>query len=100
MDFQRGDLLEIHWADIYEDSVGDPVKASLGKRISFGLFWAEITSLGIPCLVTTTTIDEKDTSQSGYCIYPLACILKVQCIKRARKPRRKADPTNDVRERI
>lgn len=89
---ERGDLLEIVWADIFEDSVGDPTKAQLGKRVSYGIFWDEIDSLGLPCLVTTTTLDEKDSTQSGYCIYPKACVLKVEIVRKARKPRRKKRP--------
>lgn len=84
-----GDRIEVEWADISEDPVGDVSKATLAKRLSIGIFQAVKESLGIPCLVTTTTEDEKDQSQSGYCIYPLAVVLRLKVVKKKRVGRKK-----------
>lgn len=88
----RGDLVQVDWVDIYEDPVGDPEKAQLKRRISYALFWdRRVDSTGVDVIVTTTTIDDDASSQQGYCIYPAACVLSLQVIKRARptKPRAK-----------
>ncbi len=82
---QRGDLLEVSWVDIYENSAGDPNTAELARRTSFGLFWEEREDRGIPVIVTTTTIDHDADGQSGFCIYPKACVVKLAVIKRARR---------------
>ena len=81
----RGDVVEIVWVDISEDSTGDPEAAELAKRTSFGLFWGEKDDKGIPTLITTTTIDHDTSGQNGYCIYPRACVTSLKVIKRARK---------------
>ena len=88
----RGDLLEITWVDITEDSTGDPNVAALSKRISFGFFWAEVDSLGIPSLITTMTRDEDVEEQAGWCIYPKCCILSIEVIKRKRQRKKKNVP--------
>lgn len=80
----RGDLVEVHWRDIYEDVQGDPAKAVLYKRVSVGFFWEEKLDDGIPVIVTTTTID-KDSADSGYVIYPKCCIVEMRVIKRKRR---------------
>lgn len=86
--FERGDLLEIHWCDISEDSVGDPNKASLSRRVSYGLFWESKIDGTVPVMVTTTTIDTGDiTGQSGWCIYPESCLTKVKVVRKVRKAR-------------
>lgn len=85
----RGDLLKIIWVDILEDSVGNPDRASLAKRTSYGLLWETKRDKGINCLVTTTTIDAEEHTQSGYCIYPLSCLLDISIIKKVRRPRKK-----------
>lgn len=77
-DLKRGDLIQVNWVDIQEDPVGDPDKARLPLRISFGIFWNKTPE----ALITTSTIDEGENStQSGYCIYPLGCVQKVVKIK-------------------
>lgn len=83
----------MEWVDVIENPVGDPEKAELAKRVSYGLYWGTRTSRGIECLVTTTTIDEgEDSGQCGYCIYPKGWVLSVQVVKRARRARgRKKD---------
>ena len=85
----RGDLLKIIWVDILEDSVGNPDRATLAKRTSYGLYWETKLDKGINCLITTTTIDTEEHTQSGYCIYPLSCILDISIIKKVRRPRLK-----------
>jgi hypothetical protein len=85
----RGDLVEVCWVDIYEDSIGDPDKARLCKRISYALFWNKTLSEGVDCVVTTATIDHDASTQQGYCIYPSACVLSMKVIKRASRARRK-----------
>jgi hypothetical protein len=85
---ERGDLCEIHWVDINEEPVGDPNKAGLSHRVSYGLYWSHIEEQGIPCIVTTTTTDPSDLSgQQGYCIYPEACVTSLTVVRKARKPR-------------
>ena len=81
----RGDLIQIEWVDIFEDAGGNPDEAKLYKRISYGLFWTKRQDDGVSVVVTTTTLDEADHSQQGYCIYPEACIRSLKIIKRARR---------------
>ena len=83
----KGDLLQIDWVDIFENSVGDPRTAKLARRTSFGLLWEVGEDDGVPVIVTTTTID-KDPGQEGFCIYPTSCVTEVQVVKKARKPRK------------
>ena len=85
---RRGDLVEICWLDINEDPSGDPDDAKLARRTTFGLFWELRSENGVRVLVTTTTVDEDDDLQSGYCIYPLACIRKIRVIRRGAAPLR------------
>jgi len=80
----KGDLVEIVWIDICEDSVGNPDRADLLRRTSFGLFWEFKTSQGVESLVTTNTL-EDDHAQSGYCCYPTSCILDLKVIKKAKR---------------
>lgn len=80
----RGDLVRVDWVDILEDGNGDPKEARLARRTSYGIYWSEAADGGIPCIVTTTTIDEFD-GQQGYCIYPKACVVAVRIIRRNRR---------------
>ena len=80
----RGDLLKVHWCDIYEDPTGDPSTAKPIERVSFGLFFAQEVRGPGECLITTTTLDKDGTTQSGYCIYPKGTILDIEVVKRAR----------------
>lgn len=82
---ERGDLVQIDWVDIFEDSVGNPDRAELAARTSIGFFWARKSDRGVECVVTTTTMDAGDHSVSGYCIYPLSCVVKMRIIKRTRR---------------
>lgn len=84
----KGDLVRVDWLDIQEDPTGDPDDATLQRRSSFGLYWERRRDDGHPVLVTTTTVDEHGASESGYCIYPLACIRKVRVIRRGAAPPR------------
>ena len=84
MEFRRGDLVEVQWLDILEDSVGDPDQAELAPRVSVGYFWAVRKSHGIDALVTTTTIDVGTTGQNGYCIYPLDAVARIKMIRKGR----------------
>ena len=80
----RGDLLRVHWWDIYEDPTGNPDAARPCERVSYGLFWVqEIRGPG-ECLITTTTLDKDGASQSGNCCYPMGAILKIEVVKRAK----------------
>ena len=98
----RGDLLEIRWVDIHEDSVGDPNSADLARRTSFGLFWDRVQRGGIECLVTTTTLDNPDQvdGQNGWCIYPLGCITGMKIVRRVRQPRVKSKSLKSVGEKL
>jgi hypothetical protein len=80
MELRRGDLIEVHWVDIYEDVIGDPERADVAPRISIGYFWA--IKPGV--FVTTTTMDSEATGQNGYCAYPLACVTLVKMIRRGK----------------
>ena len=84
MDLRRGDLIEVQWADIFEDSVGNPEKAEMATRVSIGYFWCQKVSHSIPCLVTTTTIDGDTSGQNGYCIYPIAVVIRIRMIRRGK----------------
>ena len=81
----RGDLVEVQWVDINEEPVGDPDAAKLARRTSYGLFWCQKEDAGVPVLVTTTTMDDGPAHQSGYCIYPVSCVVKLKIVKRGRK---------------
>jgi len=83
----KGDLVEVHWVDIYEDSVGDPGVATLARRISVGYFWEEKDDHGIPVVVTTTTL-EKDPHSSGYCVYPKTCVTSLRVLRRKRRKKK------------
>ena len=80
----RGDLIKVTWADIQEDPVGDPNAARPSERVTYGLWWAQELRGPVECLVTTTTMDNDNSHQSGYCIYPMGCVLKIDVIKRAK----------------
>ena len=92
---EQGTVIKVHWLDIYEDSVGDTRRAELGLRISLSLFWETKESHGVPCLITTNTID-KDPSQQGWCCTPLALIPKIEVIKRPKKNAKKTGPVPSV----
>jgi len=86
---QRGDYVEIHWIDIQESPAGDPAEAYLAQRKSLGVFWEYKDESGVPVLVTTTTVDaDGETGQTGWCIYPTACVQSIRTIRRARKPKK------------
>ena len=87
LDLLRGDVLRVEWVDIAEDPLGNPALASLARRASYGLYWGLQESHGLPCLVTTTTVDHDVSGQNGYVIYPLGCVRGVEVIKRTRRPR-------------
>jgi hypothetical protein len=88
---ERGDLVQVSWVDIYEDPTGDPDSAKLkGPRVSYGLYWGTREDRGIPCVVTTTTLDNGDQSQQGFCIYPTAVVLSLKVVKRTRKRKKNA----------
>ena len=84
MELRRGDLIEVLWLDILEDSVGDPDRAELAPRVSVGYFWSVGVSHGIKALVTTTTIDVGTTGQNGYCIYPLDAVSNIKIIRKGK----------------
>lgn len=84
MELRKGDLIEVLWLDILEDSVGDPDRAELAPRVSVGYFWSVTVSHGIQALVTTTTIDVGTTGQNGYCIYPLDAVSNIKIIRRGK----------------
>lgn len=85
----QGTLIRLEWLDIYEDSIGDPRKASLGVRNTYTAFWETRDSHGLPCIVTTNTIDKGNPEQQGWCCTPLACVLKVEVIRRPRAKRQR-----------
>lgn len=84
MELRKGDLIEVLWLDILEDSVGDPDKSELAPRVSVGYFWGVKGSHGIQALTTTTTIDVGTTGQNGYCIYPLDAVSNIKVIRRGK----------------
>ncbi len=86
-DLVRGDVIGIDWIDIAEDTTADADSASLARRHSIGVFWSTKLDDGIPVLVTTTTLDKEVEGQQGYCIYPVACVVKVKMIKAKRRKR-------------
>lgn len=85
----KGDLIEVHWVDIAEDSSGTPNEASLARRVSVAYYWEEKLDKGIPVLVTTTTIEKDEVTNSGYCIYPFACVTQLRVIRRKRRKKEK-----------
>lgn len=90
MEFEKGDLIEVHWLDTAEDNVGDPADAEIALRISIGYFLQKKISHGVPCIVTTTTLDSGiSLNQCGWCIYPEGNILEAKLIKRKRRSRAK-----------
>ena len=79
-----GDLVEVSWLDICENPVGDPQEAALARRVSYGLFLERRKDCGVDAIVTTTTRDQFGSHQSGWCIYPVGCIVAVQVVRRAK----------------
>lgn len=102
---EKGDLVEVHWVDITEDNVGDPADAEVSLRISIGYFLERKDSRGVPCIVTTTTLDSGiSLTQSGWCIYPEGNIKEINVIRRRKKNAKKTSnvppvplPTGEVR---
>lgn len=94
-ELQRGDLLKLRWADITEDSVGDPSKAACDIRTTYALWWREFKDAeGREYVVTTNTLDGDSTHQQGWTCYPKQTILSIEVIRRARRRRKKhAAPT-------
>jgi hypothetical protein len=88
---KQGDVVKLHWLDIYEDSVGDTSKAELGLRHTYTLFWEAKESKGIACIVTCNTVD-SNTSQQGWCCTPLVLIPRIEIIKRVKGKRKKNVP--------
>lgn len=82
---KRGDVIEIRWRDIFEDVIGSMDQAKTAARTTWGIFWAREERDGIDTLVTTTTLDEEDHHQQGWCAYPYGCITSVTVIKRAKR---------------
>lgn len=82
---RRGDLVQVSWVDILEDPVGDVKQAKVGQRTSFAIFWEIKEMEGLTILVTTTTVDETDTGQMGYCAYPLGVVKDIKLIRRGKK---------------
>lgn len=96
-DLLRGDVICVEWVDILEDPKGDPDLARLAVRKSYGLFWERRADpSGLPCFVTTTTLDSDDATQQGYCIYPEACIRSVKVIKRVRRKKAKVPQSEPI----
>ena len=89
LDLVQGTLLSVEWLDINEDPVGSPTVADLAVRTTYTLFWAAQDSYGIPCIVTTNTIDSASEHQQGWCCTPLACVSRIEVIRRPRKPRQR-----------
>jgi hypothetical protein len=90
----RGDVIEVDWVDIFEDSVGDPRKPRLAKRTSIARFWAWTRLEGVQALVTTTTVERNvDGGNEGYCAYPRACVRRISVIAPA-APKEEACPAS------
>ncbi len=89
---EKGDLVQVEWVDIYEDTTGNPDAAMLARRHSIGFYWGCSESQGVPVFVTTTTLEvDSEAVNSGDCAYPQAVILAVKVIKRKRR-RKKPKP--------
>ena len=86
---EKGDLVQVDWVDIQEDVTGDPEKATIAYRTSYGIFWSRRPDPeGVEILVTTTTVDRDHSGDAGYCAYPIGCVRSIQVIKKARKGRK------------
>lgn len=86
-------LLKLSWADITDDTVGDPDEAHLTERHTYALFWSlvedEVT--GIDCMVLTYTDDPDVAAQQGWLCVPLDVISEVEVVRRPRKSRKKKE---------
>lgn len=78
---KRGDLVRVEWVDIHENVTGNPAEAKLARRVSYGIFLTQRRDEGIPVIVTTTTVDQHADHDSGWCIYPRACVRKIEVIR-------------------
>lgn len=87
IELERGDYIRVGWIDIFEDPTGNPDKPQVARRFSLGQFWAYMDVHGHPCLVTTTTEDDL-THDSGYCCYPIGCVVSIEVIKRKRRKKK------------
>jgi hypothetical protein len=92
----KGAVLRVHWFDIYENPVGDTTKADVVTRTTYGVFWEvkPSPSVGVDCLVTTTTEDPDGPSEQGFTIYPLSIVLRLEVIHRPRAKKKKESPSN------
>ncbi len=94
VELNRGDEIKVHWVDVHENPVGDPDYPTIPYRKSLGIFWAYQVLRGVECLVTTTTEDEE-THDSGFCAYPLGVVVKIEVSKKKRG--RKSKPIRSRR---
>lgn len=90
---KRGDVIEIHWADILNDATGDISKAAPSPRITYGIFdrweyeeveWADGEVHKVRFLVCKLTRDVGEQDQCGWDVYPKGCIMKVVKVKDGR----------------
>src|SRR5258706_14714782 len=88
---ERGDLIRVEWEDIQENVIADTTRAEPAIRTSFGLFWEEKIIRDRQYLVTTTTIDRSSTDQSGFCCYPMGCVLSIHVEKKRGRRKKKED---------
>ena len=58
-----------------------------GNACSYDLCWAEEVRGPCLCLVTTTTDDQGEHDQAGYCLYSRANVLKIEVVSRGSKMR-------------
>ena len=58
-----------------------------GNACSYDLCWAEEVRGPCLCLVTTTTDDQGEHDQAGYCLYSRANVLKIELVSRDLKMR-------------
>lgn len=88
---ERGDVIEVHWADIYTDHNGDPSEGDVVTRPSNGYFWETKVSpeVGFEVLVITNTLDQDLVGQNGYTAIPTCVITQVKMIRKKNR-RRKA----------
>lgn len=90
---ERGDHVEIVWADVCSDGRSDPDEVELFKwEPHLGRYYGERTSHGVECVILVTTMPTDENRLVGVDIFPKALIISMKVTKRIR--RHKKEPTH------
>lgn len=94
---ERGDHVQIVWADITGGGRDDPDEMELFKwEPHLGYYYGERISYGIPCVVLVTTMPTPENREVGTDIFPQPLILSLKVTKRVNRRKKKEAPSVDT----